>query len=163
MKKISFCLAVLILSMSILSGLATAQRSPVPVMGLFIDQNTMTLTVGSFGDLSGTITPANATNNWINWTSTRPDVATVFPVRTRDSVGIVRINAIAPGETVITAITEDGRYTATCVVTVRGASPAPTPTPTPIPTPRTGGATIVTAWMALGMLGAGFAFKRLKR
>ncbi len=159
MKKVSICLAVLILSMIFLSSLAIAQNSPVPVGGLILDRSTMTLTVGSFGDLRGTITPANATNNWINWTSTRPDVASVFPTRTSDPIGVVRISALAPGETVITAVTEDGRYTATCVVTVRGTTPAPAP----IPTPRTGGTALVTASIALGMLGAGFAFKRYNR
>ena len=60
--------------------------------------------------LTPTITPSNATNKNVTWESDDTSVATV------DEDGVV--TAVALGEANITVTTEDGGYTATCVVTV---------------------------------------------
>lgn len=60
--------------------------------------------------LTAVVYPTNATNKKVTWTSSNNDVATV------DGTGLVTANAV--GTATITATTEDGGYTDTCVVTV---------------------------------------------
>lgn len=60
--------------------------------------------------LTAVVYPTNATNKNVTWTSNNDAVATV------DDKGLVTANAV--GTATITATTEDGGYTDTCVVTV---------------------------------------------
>lgn len=60
--------------------------------------------------LTAVVYPTDAANKNVTWTSSNDAVATV------DSTGLVTANAV--GTATITATTEDGRYTDTCVVTV---------------------------------------------
>lgn len=60
--------------------------------------------------LTAVVYPTNAANKNVTWTSNNNDVATV------DSTGLVTAKAV--GKATITATTEDGGYTDTCVVTV---------------------------------------------
>ncbi len=60
--------------------------------------------------LTAVVYPTNAANKNVTWTSDNNAVATV------DSTGLVTANAV--GTATITATTEDGGYTDTCVVTV---------------------------------------------
>lgn len=60
--------------------------------------------------LTAVVYPTNAANKNVTWTSNNNDVATV------DSTGLVTANAV--GTATITATTEDGGHTDTCVVTV---------------------------------------------
>ena len=60
--------------------------------------------------LTAVVYPTNATNKKVTWTSDNDDIATV------DGTGRVTANAV--GTATITATTEDGGYTDTCVVTV---------------------------------------------
>jgi uncharacterized protein YjdB/formylglycine-generating enzyme required for sulfatase activity len=60
--------------------------------------------------LTYTVLPANATNKKVSWHSSYPSVATV------SNTGI--ITAAAIGRATITVITDDGRYMASCTVTV---------------------------------------------
>lgn len=60
--------------------------------------------------LTAVVYPTNAANKNVTWTSNKNDVATV------DSTGLVTAKAV--GKATITATTEDGGYTDTCVVTV---------------------------------------------
>jgi Synergist-CTERM protein sorting domain-containing protein len=71
---------------------------------------TLTLDVNQIGQLTPTITPANATNRNVTWSSSNGAVATVNPV------GLVI--AVAPGTATITVTTEDGGFTASSNVTV---------------------------------------------
>lgn len=80
----------------------------VAVTGITVDSATKSVTVGNTVTIMATITPANATNRGIAWTSSNESVATV-------SGGVV--TAIGNGTTVITATTVDGGFTATCTVT----------------------------------------------
>ena len=73
----------------------------------------MNLTAGSTGQLKATISPSNATNQNVTWSSGNTSVATV------DASGNVK--AIQAGTTTITVTTEDGNKTATCAVTVTAA------------------------------------------
>ncbi|SDE40574.1 Beta-xylosidase, GH43 family [Paenibacillus sp. UNCCL117] len=60
--------------------------------------------------LTADVKPADAANKTVTWSSSNPAVATV------DEHGLVTVHAA--GSAVITVATEDGGYTASCVVTV---------------------------------------------
>lgn len=98
----------------------------VPVTGVTLDKETMSLTAGSTGTLTATITPENATNKDLTWTSDKEEVATV-------SDGVV--SAVAAGTAHITVTTADGGKTATCVVTVTRRSSSSSRPSYPITTP----------------------------
>jgi hypothetical protein len=80
----------------------------IAVTGISLDSSTKTVTAGDTVTITATITPSNATNKGIVWTSSDETVATV-------SGGIV--TGVGNGTAVITAKTVDGGYTATCSVT----------------------------------------------
>ena len=81
----------------------------INVEGITLDRTTLTLQEGSSYTLTATITPTDATNKLVIWTSDNEDVATV-------SDG--KVTAKSSGTAKITATTNDGKYTATCEVTV---------------------------------------------
>lgn len=81
-----------------------------PVTGVSLNKTELTLTEGDNATLTETITPANATNKNVTWSSSKPAVATV------DQSG--KVTAVAPGEATITVTTSDGGKTAECKVTV---------------------------------------------
>ena len=81
----------------------------VPVEGVKLDKNELPLTVGDSATLTATVEPAEATNKNVTWTSDNEEVATVIDGK---------VTAVAAGTANITVTTEDGEYTATCVVTV---------------------------------------------
>lgn len=80
----------------------------VAVTGISLDASTKTVTAGDTVTITATITPSNATNKGIVWTSSDETVATV-------SGGVV--TGVGNGTAVITAKTVDGGFTATCSVT----------------------------------------------
>lgn len=82
----------------------------VPVTGVTLDKQELTLTVGDKYTLQASIKPANATNKDVTWKSLDTTVATV-------SNGVV--TAIKPGQANIVVTTVDGSHTALCRVTVR--------------------------------------------
>ena len=94
----------------------TVSASAVSVTGVSLNRSTLGLIVGASETLIATIAPTNATNQNIVWSSNNPSVATV------DANG--RVTAVAGtrnvtvGTATITATTEDGNHTATCIVTV---------------------------------------------
>ena len=98
----------------------------VPVTGVTLDKETMNLTAGSTGTLTATITPENATNKNLTWTSDNEAVVAV-------SDGVV--SAVAAGTANITVMTADGGKTATCVVTVTRRSSSSSRPSYPITTP----------------------------
>ena len=81
----------------------------IPVENVALNQNNVTLNIGETTTLQATITPDNATNKTVAWTSENEDIARV-------NNGIV--TAIGPGETTITVTTQDGQKTAKCTITV---------------------------------------------
>ena len=105
-----------------------------PVLGVTLDKQTMSLTVGSTGTLTATITPTDAANQSLTWTSDKEAVATV------DENG--KVTAVAEGTANITVKTVDGEKTAVCAVTVTaktsgGSSSGGSSTPAyPVTTPN---------------------------
>ena len=97
--------------------------STTPVTGISVTPETLSLEVGQSSGLSKAISPSNATNQSVIWSSNANSVATV------DENGLV--NAVGAGSATITCTTEDGGYSDTCVVTVsEPSSGGETPNPT---------------------------------
>ena len=102
----------------------------IPVTGVSLDESSITLDVGGNQTLAATVTPDNATNKKVRWTSDNETVATV----SEDGV----VTAVAGGTAVITATTHDGLFTATCTVTVNAPDAAPTITTDTLPGGKVG-------------------------
>lgn len=85
----------------------------VAVTGISLDATSGQLTVGSSLTLTATVSPENASNKTVIWTSSNESVATV-------SDGVV--TAVAKGSATITAKTQDGGYTATYALSVTNVS-----------------------------------------
>ena len=87
-----------------------------PVKGITLSVSSKTLYVGDPSlDISATLTPANATDKSLEWSSSDPEVASIAPGAALHAV----IKPLKPGKTIITATTKDGGFTASCEVTVK--------------------------------------------
>ena len=99
--------------------IVTVTAVPVPVVGVTVSPKPVSLQVGGTQTLTATVTPSNADNPGVTWSSSNPSVATV------NASGLV--TAIAVGTATITATSAaDITKQNTCVVTVT-APPAPLP------------------------------------
>ncbi|MDE6245264.1 MAG: Ig-like domain-containing protein, partial [Treponemataceae bacterium] len=87
-------------------------KSAVAVESIRLSETTLTLTPAMTKRLTATVTPYNADDPTVTWSSSDDDIATV------DNYGIVR--AYAEGTATITA--QAGDKTATCTVTVHSHS-----------------------------------------
>ena len=97
----------------------TITPTPVAVTGVTLDQATMTLIAGgATGTITKTVTPANATNKNVTWSSSDEAVATV-------AGGVV--TPLTEGTTTIAVTTVDGSFTATCEVTTVTVALGPAP------------------------------------
>ncbi|MBE6520955.1 MAG: hypothetical protein E7Z68_07615 [Thermoplasmata archaeon] len=83
------------------------------VTGVSLDKTSLNLEVGGTSTLVDTVSPSDATNKNVTWSTSNASVATV-------SSG--KVTAVSVGEATITVTTEDGKKTATCKVTVSGSS-----------------------------------------
>lgn len=88
------------------SGIQTG----VSVTGVSLDKKTANLTIGSTLTLKATVTPSNATNKKVVWSSSDATIASV------DANGVVTPHK--EGNADITVKTEDGNKTDKCTVTV---------------------------------------------
>ncbi|WXJ88712.1 hypothetical protein MTKAM_02710 [Moorella thermoacetica] len=88
----------------------TPPAEEVKVTGVSLDTNTLSLTVGSTVQLKATVSPDNATNKEVTWSTSDEKIATV------DDQGNVK--GVAVGKATITVTTADGGFTDTCEVTV---------------------------------------------
>jgi len=119
----------------------TLTATNVAVTGVAINKTSDTITAGNTDTLTATISPANATNQAVTWTTSNASVATV-------AGGVV--TAVAAGNATITVTSTDGSKTATCAVTVQAASALARLTIAgTIPTMSVGGNTINLKGLAL--------------
>ena len=95
------------------NGYNSGGGSTVSVTGVSLDKNSATIAVNGTVALTPTVSPDNATNKAVTWTSSNTSVATV-------SDGVV--TGKAAGSATITVTTMDGSYTATCTITVKALS-----------------------------------------
>ena len=83
------------------------------VVGVELDCQYKRIEAGKEFQLTAIITPSDATNTNVVWTSSDSEVASV------DATG--KVTAVAAGTAIITVTTEQNGYTATCKVVVRPA------------------------------------------
>lgn len=81
----------------------------VAVTGVSVQPTSLNLTVGQESTLTAKVAPETATNKNISWTSSNTGVATVADGK---------VTAVAKGTSTITVTTEDGSFTASCLVSV---------------------------------------------
>ncbi|MDA3890131.1 MAG: glycosyl hydrolase family 8 [Salinivirgaceae bacterium] len=98
---------------TLLTGIFLNPTEPIiviPVTGLSLSETVLSLEKGENSTLVATVTPANATNKTVTWTSSNENIATV------NSSGLV--TAIAEGNATITVTSSNPAIKATCEVTV---------------------------------------------
>ena len=95
---------------NVVPGKITVMEKPVPVTGIALDRETASIGTGD-GTLTLTtiFSPETATNKNVTWSSSDNTVATV-----KDGV----VTPLKKGTTTITVTTEDGNFSASCIVTV---------------------------------------------
>ena len=84
----------------------------IKVKSISISNSSVSLKYGETEKLKATISPSNATNKQITWTSSNPSLVSV------DAYGTLTTKSNKTGEVTITATTEDGGYKATAKVKV---------------------------------------------
>lgn len=89
----------------------TVMAKTVSVTGVSLSESSLSITEGDTRTLIATVTPENATDKSVSWTSSDESVATV------SSAG--EVIAKSAGSATITVNTNDGGKTATCSVTVK--------------------------------------------
>ena len=92
----------------------TTVKQPVGVSGIRIETefeaNNVTLKANQSAVITAVISPSNADDKTVSWSSNRPDIASV------DNKG--KITGHSSGKAIITATTFDGGLSASCMVTV---------------------------------------------
>lgn len=86
---------------------------PVKVTGISISATSLTMTEGETQTLTASVTPSNADNKGISWSTSKATVVTVDDGK---------ITAVKKGTATITAKSADGGKTATCSITVNAKS-----------------------------------------
>lgn len=104
--------------------------STIPISSVSLNKTNDTLNVGDTDTLTTAVSPDNATNKSVTWTSSDPGIAAV------DENG--KITAVKDGTTTITAATQDGsNLSASCMVTVNKISvPVNIGYTAPLPNPK---------------------------
>lgn len=97
-------------------GCKDDEQTSISVEGVSVNKTAVSLLEGESENLSATVSPSNAPNLAVYWSSSDIKVVSV------DGQG--NITALAPGTAVVTVTTVDGGKTATCQVTVE-AKPIP--------------------------------------
>ena len=104
-----------VITVTTIDGKKTAQANVVvvdkivPVSAISLNKSLLDLYVNDSYNLVATVTPSNATNKNVTWTSSNPSVATV-------NNGVVK--GVSKGTSVITVKTVDSGKTAKCTVNV---------------------------------------------
>lgn len=98
-------------------SLITVERAVVSATGVDLNTAALTLIEGTIVALIATVTPANADDKTVVWTSNNTTIATV------DANGFV--TAVSVGVATITATTNDGSFTANSIITVEEESAPP--------------------------------------
>ena len=97
-----------------INGYNSGSTDPVAVTGVTLNKASTSIEATSTEELVATISPSNATNQGLTWTSSNTSVATV------SAYGVV--TGVNEGNATITVTTSDGGFTATCSVTVTAKS-----------------------------------------
>ena len=109
--------ALALCSVALFAACSRSEADPAPetetvaVTGISFDKTELALVAGGTEKLTATVTPNNASNKTVTWTSDDESVATIHPDGT--------VTAVGEGVATITA--SAGTFTATCRVTVTAA------------------------------------------
>lgn len=114
MKKRTNNLLKAVLPLTFVVFLFQSCKDDVAVTGVSLEINQHTMKAGESVHLDATVTPLDATNDFVLWESTDNNVATV------DDEGLVE--ALSSGEVKIIAVTDDGGFSDTCKIIVNPAS-----------------------------------------
>jgi uncharacterized protein YjdB len=88
--------------------------SVIAVTGITLNKSSLSLAIGGSETLAAAVSPADAANQGVTWSSSDASVAAV------DANG--HVTAHKAGTAVITVTTHDGGFTASCAVTVASAA-----------------------------------------
>ena len=110
MKRLLYFIVLAIIA---ISSILSCQQGPeeIRVSSISLSKSTLELTVRDQVSLDVTISPDNATNKKISWSSSKESVATVTP----DGI----VDAVSAGTAFITARSEDSGVSAKCEITVK--------------------------------------------
>ena len=112
---------------SILASLAlllACEKQPdtVPVSGITLSQTTLSMTEGESATITATVSPDNATNKQVRWSSSNPEILVSNGKITTSFKSGAATSTVGGrqvlGNSTITATTEDGGKKATCQITV---------------------------------------------
>ena len=112
MKKCLSIIGIIVIIMLIFSTIIYATN--VPIEGVQVEKNYITLEIGQTEKIVVMFSPINATNKNISWTSSNNNIATV------NANGVVK--GISSGIATIKGITKDGGYTISVTINVAGES-----------------------------------------
>ena len=98
--------------MVLLLALASCEKDSAKVSGITVTPASVTLEAGKTVSLKAAVVPETAADKTVRWESENPAVADVT------ASGVV--TAKTAGETSVTAVTTDGNYRASCLITVIG-------------------------------------------
>lgn len=138
-SKVAAAIVVVVLSSATLVSCGHEEQPAdkgVPVTGVSISKTSLSLVEGDSETLTSSVSPADATNKNVKWSSSNSSIATV------DGSG--KVTAVMAGSATITVATVDGGKTANCSVTVTakhvplsGIAISPAETEVTIGTPST--------------------------
>ncbi|MDR0755092.1 MAG: Ig-like domain-containing protein [Prevotellaceae bacterium] len=117
MKKRKIFKEIILSAMICIASISCQKQNEepvVPVTGIKLNENTVSLNTGSEAKLIPSIIPNNATNQTVKWLSGNPGIATV------DDSGLIK--GISVGKAVITATTVNNGKIDSCIVTVNAIS-----------------------------------------
>ena len=109
--KINKLIKCLTLGGIIFTASACGGTKTIAVTGIDIDQESAVIEVNGFDYLNATISPSDATNKKITWSSSNESLASV------DNDGFVVAKGL--GEVTITATSVDGNFKDTCKITIK--------------------------------------------
>ena len=116
MKQYYFLVITVVTALTIVC--ASCKEKEVHVKEVVLNQTELELSVGATATLTASVSPDNAADKTIIWSSDNTNVATV-------SNGF--ITAIAEGTAIITVTTNDGNKTAHCTLSVKAETKPPHP------------------------------------
>lgn len=95
------------------SRVVEEEKPPVAVTGVSLNQSEMTLEVGGVYALRAYVSPNDAANKGVTWSSSDSNVVMV------SGAAQAQITAVSAGEATITVRTVDGGFTASCKIVVK--------------------------------------------
>lgn len=110
MKHIKAIITAAFFALASVSCNPEMSQPTVAVKGVTLSPESINIEIGDQKPLTATVSPSDATNKNVSFTSSKESVATV----SRDGI----VEALAVGKAIVTVTTEDGKYKAHCTIEV---------------------------------------------